>query len=218
MERGGDGKPGLDYVEDVVIGDELKVTKSKVGVSGTVQLTAGTIVYVPTPTADPQGLFLLPLHMVYEKFLLTHDVAPRPSKSKAMAKGHGPRLHIALFVHPQLFVSILALLTIHSLYNRPLTGFRLWRTIRLLYPYLRCCWQRLRRYHSADDIPNIDNVSFQSKRSGRSVVAKSLCDKQGNRKPYRDARRNCSRSTERFAVRDGYHASHGWPVCSSEKL
>lgn len=37
--------------------DELKleVDKSRVNVSGTVQLTAGKIVYVPAPTADPQG-------------------------------------------------------------------------------------------------------------------------------------------------------------------
>ena len=47
------------HVENVnaeIPGEEIHISKSKVTVSGTVQLTAGTIVYIPTPTADPRGL------------------------------------------------------------------------------------------------------------------------------------------------------------------
>ncbi|KAJ5636527.1 uncharacterized protein N7484_009840 [Penicillium longicatenatum] len=49
--------PPSQHVEDINIeadGGDIHVTKSKVNVSGTVQLTAGTIVYIPTPTSDPQ--------------------------------------------------------------------------------------------------------------------------------------------------------------------
>ena len=45
-------------VEVMTYDDEdikLEVDKSKVQTSGTVQLTAGKIVYIPAPTADPQG-------------------------------------------------------------------------------------------------------------------------------------------------------------------
>lgn len=46
------------HMEDAVLSDEkLRVDKEKVGVSGTVQLTAGKIVYIPAPTADPRGEF-----------------------------------------------------------------------------------------------------------------------------------------------------------------
>jgi hypothetical protein len=57
-----DKSPPPQHVEDINIeanGEDIHVTKSKVNVSGTVQLTAGTIVYIPTPTSDPQGLSLL---------------------------------------------------------------------------------------------------------------------------------------------------------------
>jgi hypothetical protein len=49
----------VKHVENIDIeesGEEIHVTKSKVNVSGTVQLTKGTIVYIPTPTSDPRGL------------------------------------------------------------------------------------------------------------------------------------------------------------------
>jgi hypothetical protein len=49
-----------EQVEDIDMeddGEEICTTKSKVNVSGTVQLTAGAIVYIPTPTSDPRGLF-----------------------------------------------------------------------------------------------------------------------------------------------------------------
>lgn len=39
-------------------GEEIHVSQSKVNISGTVQLTAGSIVYIPTPTSDPRGLSL----------------------------------------------------------------------------------------------------------------------------------------------------------------
>ena len=54
-----DKPPPSEYVENVDIedsGEDIHVTKSKVNVSGTVKLTAGTIVYIPTPTSDPRGL------------------------------------------------------------------------------------------------------------------------------------------------------------------
>jgi hypothetical protein len=35
--------------------DGIEVSKSKIEVSGTVKLTDGKTVYIPTPTADPQG-------------------------------------------------------------------------------------------------------------------------------------------------------------------
>ncbi|KUM59905.1 hypothetical protein ACN42_g7240 [Penicillium freii] len=47
----------VEQIENIDIeddGEEIRVTKSKVNVSGTVQLTAGTIVYIPTPTSDPR--------------------------------------------------------------------------------------------------------------------------------------------------------------------
>jgi hypothetical protein len=44
------------HMEDAIAGDEkLRVDKDTVGVTGTVQLTAGKIVYIPAPTADPRG-------------------------------------------------------------------------------------------------------------------------------------------------------------------
>ncbi|CAI6093581.1 unnamed protein product [Clonostachys chloroleuca] len=56
-------KPQIpDHVEDVDVEsnhDEIEITKSKLNVSGTVQLTAGKTVYIPTPTSDPQD----PLNM-----------------------------------------------------------------------------------------------------------------------------------------------------------
>jgi hypothetical protein len=55
-----DKTSSVEQVENIDIegdGEEIRVTKSKVNVSGTVQLTAGTIVYIPTPTSDPRGLF-----------------------------------------------------------------------------------------------------------------------------------------------------------------
>jgi hypothetical protein len=52
--------PIPDHVEDVDVDvesnhDEIEITKSKLNVSGTVQLTVGKTVYIPTPTSDPQG-------------------------------------------------------------------------------------------------------------------------------------------------------------------
>jgi len=51
--------PNSKHVENIDVeeaGPEIHTTKSKVNVSGTVQLTAGTVVYIPTPTSDPRGL------------------------------------------------------------------------------------------------------------------------------------------------------------------
>ncbi|KAF4974423.1 hypothetical protein FZEAL_8666 [Fusarium zealandicum] len=56
-----DIKSGANHVEhvDLETVETIHVTKSKVDVSGTVKLTEGTIVYIPTPTADPRD----PLNM-----------------------------------------------------------------------------------------------------------------------------------------------------------
>jgi hypothetical protein len=51
--------PPSKHVENVNVedqGDELHVSQSKVNISGTVKLSAGKIVYIPTPTSDPRGL------------------------------------------------------------------------------------------------------------------------------------------------------------------
>ncbi|KAJ5420553.1 hypothetical protein N7465_003072 [Penicillium sp. CMV-2018d] len=53
----------VEQVENIDIEDDgegISVTKSKVNVSGTVQLTAGTIVYIPTPTSDPRDPLNMP--------------------------------------------------------------------------------------------------------------------------------------------------------------
>lgn len=49
-------KQDSTHVEEAVGDDKLQVNRSRVGVSGTVQLTAGKTVYIPTPTADPRGM------------------------------------------------------------------------------------------------------------------------------------------------------------------
>jgi hypothetical protein len=51
--------PPSKHVENINVegqDDELHVSQSKVNISGTVKLTAGKIVYIPTPTSDPRGL------------------------------------------------------------------------------------------------------------------------------------------------------------------
>lgn len=45
-------KKDVVYVEDIEEGGFVN-TKGKV--MGTVKITEGTVVYIPTPTADPQG-------------------------------------------------------------------------------------------------------------------------------------------------------------------
>ncbi|KAJ5271193.1 hypothetical protein N7505_006951 [Penicillium chrysogenum] len=58
-----DKTSSVEQVENIDIegdGEEIRVTKSKVNVSGTVQLTAGTIVYIPTPTSDPRDPLNMP--------------------------------------------------------------------------------------------------------------------------------------------------------------
>jgi hypothetical protein len=49
-------KSFVGHVEDIeaVETGEMKIHQSK-KVMGTVKLTEGSIVYIPTPTADPQG-------------------------------------------------------------------------------------------------------------------------------------------------------------------
>jgi hypothetical protein len=53
-----DSKMNSSHVEEPVVEEQdlkLQVTKSKVATTGTVQLTAGKVVYIPDPTADPRG-------------------------------------------------------------------------------------------------------------------------------------------------------------------
>lgn len=52
-------EPPSKHVENINVesqDDELHVSQSKVNISGTVKLTAGKIIYIPTPTSDPRGL------------------------------------------------------------------------------------------------------------------------------------------------------------------
>ncbi|KAH7349761.1 major facilitator superfamily domain-containing protein [Plectosphaerella cucumerina] len=76
-----------EHLEDVEsIHDELRVTKSKVGVSGTVQLTAGSIVYIPAPTADPQD----PLNMpIWKKLMVLVCISLFSTIGLALVSGFG---------------------------------------------------------------------------------------------------------------------------------
>lgn len=53
-----DTKQSFNHVErvDLDSSEAIHVTKSKLSVSGTVKLTAGAVIYIPTPTADPRGM------------------------------------------------------------------------------------------------------------------------------------------------------------------
>ncbi|KAK8000954.1 MFS transporter [Apiospora marii] len=61
-------KPGADHVEDLGIGKDSDVLRGEVEeVMGTVKLTHGKIIYIPTPTADPQD----PLNMsLWQKYMV----------------------------------------------------------------------------------------------------------------------------------------------------
>jgi hypothetical protein len=52
-----DTKSDVNHVENLERDslDVIQVSKSKVEISGTVKLTEGKTVFIPTPTADPQG-------------------------------------------------------------------------------------------------------------------------------------------------------------------
>ncbi|KAJ5474994.1 hypothetical protein N7539_008060 [Penicillium diatomitis] len=52
-----DKEPPASHVENLSVeelGEDMHISKSRVNVTGTVQLTAGKIVYIPTPTSDPR--------------------------------------------------------------------------------------------------------------------------------------------------------------------
>lgn len=55
-----DTKTDINHVEHLERDslDVIQVSKSKVEVSGTVKLTEGKTVFIPTPTADPRGRIL----------------------------------------------------------------------------------------------------------------------------------------------------------------
>lgn len=48
-------KPAADHVEDLGMVKDNEVLQGELEVMGTVKLTHGKIIYIPTPTADPQG-------------------------------------------------------------------------------------------------------------------------------------------------------------------
>lgn len=48
-------KPGSNHVEYLDVANDNDVLPGEVEVMGTVKLTHGKIIYIPTPTADPQG-------------------------------------------------------------------------------------------------------------------------------------------------------------------
>lgn len=82
-----------NHVENVNVeshGEEIHVSQSKVNISGTVQLTAGAIVYIPTPTSDPRGLSLTPVLLAY----IDRLTIPRSIEHEQMAKGHDLDCHL----------------------------------------------------------------------------------------------------------------------------
>ena len=48
-------KPSSDHVEDLDVVKDSDILQGEVAVMGTVKLTEGKVIYIPTPTADPQG-------------------------------------------------------------------------------------------------------------------------------------------------------------------
>ncbi|KAK8063616.1 MFS transporter [Apiospora saccharicola] len=60
-------KPAADHVEDLGMVRDNDVLQGEVEVMGTVKLTHGKIIYIPTPTADPQD----PLNMsLWQKYMV----------------------------------------------------------------------------------------------------------------------------------------------------
>ncbi|TLS27674.1 hypothetical protein PpBr36_05023 [Pyricularia pennisetigena] len=79
-----DGLESLEITSDYDKG--LKVDRSKVNVSGTVQLTAGKIVYIPSPTADPRD----PLNWsTWQKILVMCSVSLFSVVALGMISGFG---------------------------------------------------------------------------------------------------------------------------------
>lgn len=88
-------EPPSNHVENVNVeslGEEIHISQSKVNISGTVQLTVGTIVYIPTPTSDPRGLFLAREPPLCFNRLTVH----RPIEHEEMAEDHGPYCDISM--------------------------------------------------------------------------------------------------------------------------
>ncbi|KAM5354630.1 hypothetical protein ACJ41O_001277 [Fusarium nematophilum] len=81
-------KDHANHVEhvDIETSEAVHVTRSKVNVSGTVKLTAGTIVYIPTPTADPQD----PLNMkTWQKGIVLVVISLFSTIGLALVSGFG---------------------------------------------------------------------------------------------------------------------------------
>ncbi|KAI8711653.1 hypothetical protein NCS52_01429400 [Fusarium sp. LHS14.1] len=81
-------KQDASHVENVNIDDleAVHVTKSKVTVSGTVKLTEGRIVYIPTPTADPRD----PLNMkMWQKGMVLITISLFSTIGLALVSGFG---------------------------------------------------------------------------------------------------------------------------------
>ncbi|WAO96417.1 Hypothetical protein NCS54_01409000 [Fusarium falciforme] len=83
-----DMKQDSSHVENVNVDDleAVHVTKSKVTVSGTVKLTEGKIVYIPTPTADPRD----PLNMkMWQKAMVLVTISLFSTIGLALVSGFG---------------------------------------------------------------------------------------------------------------------------------
>ncbi|KAK8116747.1 uncharacterized protein PG998_005028 [Apiospora kogelbergensis] len=60
-------KPSSDHVEDLDVVKDSDILQGEVAVMGTVKLTEGKVIYIPTPTADPQD----PLNMsLWQKYMV----------------------------------------------------------------------------------------------------------------------------------------------------
>ncbi|KAK6858337.1 hypothetical protein PG995_006036 [Apiospora arundinis] len=60
-------KSGADHIEDLDVVKDSDILQGEVAVMGTVKLTQGKVIYIPTPTADPQD----PLNMsLWQKYMV----------------------------------------------------------------------------------------------------------------------------------------------------
>ncbi|KAJ5348266.1 uncharacterized protein N7506_001519 [Penicillium brevicompactum] len=80
-----------DHVE-AVDGDlsKQKDPAAEVEVMGTVKLTEDTIVYIPTPTADPRGMPMYPLNMsIWQKIIILIVVSTYSALGNSLVSGFG---------------------------------------------------------------------------------------------------------------------------------
>lgn len=82
-------KKDVVYVEDI---EEGGVTRVKGKVMGTVKITEGTVVYIPTPTADPQG------EQLFYRRAMSGITMNRPPEYVGLAKVHHSSCYFYLYV------------------------------------------------------------------------------------------------------------------------